>query len=209
MADLRKSWQRLTCQLNMRSNDLDLHDALVARYLEPHRRYHSLQHLIECLTWFESVANLAIYPAEIEAALWFHDAIYEPTQPNNEELSAIWARDALRERGVSAAAVTRIQQLVLATQHAAIPTLPDEQLLVDIDLAILGSNKSRFDEYEQQIKEEYTWVPENGFRERRQEILRAFLERKHIYSTQHFRDMLEQQARANLRWAIAKNAPAF
>lgn len=211
MADLTQSWQRLSSDLEMRSdnllNELALYDALIARYSEPHRKYHSRQHLTECLTWFESVADLAIYPAEIEAAIWFHDAIYEPTQADNEELSARWASDSLRKRAVSAASVARIQQLVLATQHAAMPTLPDAQLLVDIDLAILGSPESRFSEYEQQIRAEYAWVPERTFHQRRREVLLSFLARENIYSTQHFRDALEQQARSNLRWAIAQNTP--
>lgn len=206
MTELNKSWQRVSRELHIRANRLRLYDALIDRYSEPHRKYHSLQHLTECLAWFKSVANLAICAAEIEAALWFHDAIYEPIQPNNEELSALWAKDSLTESGVSAVSAARVQTLILATRHTALPVLPDERLLVDIDLAILGSSKSRFDEYEQQIKEEYAYVPERLFREKRQEVLLSFLARENIYSTQYFRDVLEQQARANLQRAIAQNA---
>ena len=40
------------------------------------------------------------------------------------------------------------------------PATHDAQLLVDIDLAILGASKSRYDQYEKQVRFEYQWVDE-------------------------------------------------
>jgi predicted metal-dependent HD superfamily phosphohydrolase len=78
----------------------------------------------------------------------------------------------------------------------------DEQLLVDIDLAILGASEARFLEYERQIREEYGFVPGWLFRRKRRAILRSFLKRPRIFSTQHFNASLEQRARANLARAM-------
>jgi predicted metal-dependent HD superfamily phosphohydrolase len=205
MTDLPNSWQRVWSGLGARAGGQRLYGELVSRYSEPQRKYHSLQHLGECISWFEVVADLAVHPAEVEAALWFHDAIYEVKQHDNEERSASWARAALLEAGVQAASAFRVEGLVLATKHTALPASADEQLLVDIDLSILGATEARFAEYEQQIREEYLFVPELIFRQKRRAILRAFLDRECIYSTEFFRAALEGRARANLVRAVAEN----
>lgn len=182
-----------------------LYDEVVARYSEVHRHYHSLQHLGECIRWLEAVSALAQRPAEVEAALWFHDAICEPGRPDNEERSASWARAALLDAGVREEPAVRVERLVLATKHTAAPASGDAQLLVDIDLAILGAEQPRFAEYEQQIRREYASVPQAVFRQRRQAILRSFLDRPRIYSTGYFHAALEQRARANLGRALGEN----
>ena len=82
--------------------------------------------------------------------------------------------------------------------HDALPDANDSRLLVDIDLAILGASVERFDEYERQVRQEYSWVPDPLFRGKRREILEAFLARPHLFNTDYFRSKLEAQARANL-----------
>ena len=141
--------------------------------------------------------------AAITIALWFHDAIYELQRHDNEERSAAWAAQALRDAGASEARAEQVRRLVLATRHQATPQAEDEAWLVDIDLAILGAAPARFAEYEAQIRAEYGFVPEARFRAKRAEILRGFLARPHIFSTAHFRARLEQPARANLERALA------
>lgn len=94
----------------------------------------------------------------------------------------------------------------MATRHTAVPVGMDEQVLVDIDLSILGAAPQRFAEYEAQIRQEYKHVPSFLFRRKRKAILRSFLERSHIYSTSYFRERLEDAARSNLRRAVGERA---
>lgn len=54
----------------------------------------------------------------------------------------------------------------MATRHDAVPDVNDAEVLVDVDLLILGTPSERFDEYEQQVRDEYFWVPESVFRKR-------------------------------------------
>ena len=91
----------------------------------------------------------------------------------------------------------------MATKHDGVPDAADEKLMVDVDLAILGASVDRFDEYECQVREEYSWVPGWLFRRKRREILRAFLLRPHIFNTEYFLATYEQHARANLERSIA------
>jgi predicted metal-dependent HD superfamily phosphohydrolase len=179
-------------------------DALLARYAEPHRAYHTLRHLEECFAQLEPVRAQCERPAEVELALWYHDAVYEPKEPGNEERSAEWAARVLGEAGVPADAADRVRALVLATKHDAVPETPDARLLVDVDLAILGASPERFDEYEAQVRREYEWVPEPAFRAARARILRELAARPALYSTAWFRGRLEAQARANLARSIAR-----
>ncbi len=204
MVDLNLSWQRVEQGLSFSSDCLEIDKKLFSLYSESHRKYHSLQHLSECITWFQVVSQLAQHPAEVEAALWFHDAIYELKQHDNEERSASWARTVLLEAGAPTASACRVENLILATKHTALPVLPDEQLLVDIDLSILGTSELRFAEYQCQIREEYSFVPEAVFREKRRYILRSFIDRERIYRTDYFHDALEERARANLLRAISE-----
>ena len=205
VTDLRASWQRMWSGIGASAAGDSLYEEVVARYSEVHRHYHSLQHLVECICWLEAASALAQRPAEVEVALWFHDAICEPGRHDNEERSALWARTALLRAGVAQDAAERVEHLVLATKHTAAPVSGDAQLLVDIDLAILGAEEPRFAEYEQQIRQEYGSVPQALFRERRLAILRSFLDRPGIYGTAYFHAALEQRARANLGRALGEN----
>jgi predicted metal-dependent HD superfamily phosphohydrolase len=197
------SWQRAWVGCGAQTPGADLHALLLARYDEPQRAYHTLQHLHECLAWFEQMQPFAEHPAEVELALWFHDAVYDVHASDNEARSAAWAAEALRAAAAPADAAERVHALVMATCHHATPDGADAALLVDIDLAILGAEASRFAEYEAQIRREYAWVPEPTFREKRRAILASFQARPFIFSTRVMRDRLEAPARANLARAIA------
>ncbi|UXH78223.1 HD domain-containing protein [Roseateles amylovorans] len=197
------SWTRAWTALGATGHGHDLRDTLLARYAEPQRKYHTQQHLEECLNLFDEVRDLPPHPAEVEMALWFHDAIYELRGGDNEARSAAWAEQALGAAGVARESVQRVRDLVWVTLHTREPVTLDEQVLVDIDLAILGADTTRFDEYERQICEEYAHVPGLIFRHKRRQILRRFLDRPVIYSTADLRARLEVRARGNLARAIA------
>lgn len=193
------SWQRAWAGIGAAGEGAALFARLKAAYAEPQRHYHTLQHLAECLAAFDAAHLQATHPHEVELALWFHDAVYDIKGHDNELRSADWARDALLDAGVAPASAQRVHDLVMATRHTAVPSDGDQQLLVDIDLSILGAERARFDEYEQQIRKEYAYVPGFLFRRKRREILKGFLDRPAIYSTPDFHAALEARARDNLR----------
>lgn len=197
MGDFESSWRQAWSDLGLQSPP-GLHDELVAAYQEPQRHYHSLQHLIECLAHFDPVRGQAMYPGEVAMALWFHDAVYDVKGKSNEQKSADWAGSALSEAGASQATQNRVRQLIMATKHDAETSEPDQQLLVDIDLAILGAAPERFAEYDRQVRAEYSWVPGFVYNIKRKAVLKSFLARQSIYRTKHFRELYEARARCNL-----------
>lgn len=197
-------WQRMWEELGAQGSQQALFNQLIAAYSERHRHYHTLQHLRECLQSFEAARTLAQRPAEVELALWFHDAVYDVHRDDNEERSAEWAAMAVRNAGLQDAVAQRVHALVMATKHKALPAGIDAQVLVDVDLAILGAAEARFDESDMQIRREYAHVPEATFREGRCRVLRSFLERPRLYATEAFHQALEERARRNLARAIAR-----
>ena len=79
-----QSWARAWRGCGARTDGAEVHAGLVSRYAEPHRAYHTLQHLAECLTLFAEVRHLVPHPHEVELALWFHDAVYDVHASDNE-----------------------------------------------------------------------------------------------------------------------------
>ena len=194
----RHRWSHLWSQLGS-APPHGLFDELVARYSEKHRHYHTLQHLDECLRSLDDVAPLAVHAPEIGLALWFHDAVYDSHTQNNEELSAKWARSIAVAAALPSESCARIYNLIQVTASHSLPTTHDEALLIDIDLSILGASPERFEEYEQGIRSEYSWVPKPIFTAKRRSILEQFLQRETIFHTQYFIERYERQARVNLR----------
>ena len=201
---LEQWWHSTWSDLGLPLPEPQLLHALLARYAEPHRSYHTAQHLEECHDHFARSRALAHEPGAVQLALWFHDAIYDTRSPHNEDQSAAWAVQVLAAAGAPDRLKSSVETMVLATKHNAAPNSPDAALTVDIDLSILGASPPRFDEYEAQVRHEYAWVPEEAFRSARGRILAEFLGRPRIYLTDLFYQTLEGQARSNLRASLAR-----
>jgi predicted metal-dependent HD superfamily phosphohydrolase len=180
---------------------------LLARYREPHRAYHTDQHLRECLDWLDQLRALAHDPAALELAIWYHDAIYRPRRSDNEQASADLAATHQRAAGATGTLTAEVSALILSTTHRVTPPPGDAALLTDIDLAILGAPAARYAEYEAQIRTEYRWVPGFLFRRRRVALLREFLGRPRLYTTPEIFARLEAQARHNLADSIRALSP--
>jgi predicted metal-dependent HD superfamily phosphohydrolase len=194
-------WARLWNAADLRGDSQIWCTDLLKRYSEPHRQYHNIRHIEECLAEFEQVSSQAEHPVALELAIWFHDAIYDPRRSDNEEQSAILALKCLEQ------SVFRQKQLVsdliLATKTHVAKNIPDAPLLLDIDLSILGKPAARFAEYEAGIRAEYSFVPLALYAEKRPAILRNFLSRPKIFTTDSFFNRFEVQARRNLADSIA------
>ncbi len=181
--------------------------ALLDAWAAPARRYHGTSHLLDCLARLDESPAVPAERDLVEAALWFHDAVYEPLAADNEERSAEWARDALARLDVASHTIEEVARLILLTRHTAPPVDPAGRLLCDVDLSILGRPPAEFAEYERGIRAEYAAVPDAAYREGRRRVLGAFLARHPLYGTPWFRKRYERPARANLQRAIDRLEP--
>lgn len=197
-------WSVLCETLRLGGNVPGWYGRLAEAYREPQRHYHTQQHMGECLVELDEASHLAQRLAEVELALWFHDAVYDPQAADNEERSAELAKQFLREGGSADQLAGRVEQLILMTKTHQAQGDADGGILLDIDLSILGRAEHRYFEYEQQIRQEYAWVPTPVFAAKRVEILEKFLCRDCLYVTEWFREKYERSARRNLAGAIER-----
>ena len=175
---------------------------LESHYEESARKYHSTRHINECLGILDRTHHLEASNPLVEYALWFHDAIYNTFSKKNEERSADAAVKVLERSGRPNADCALVRAMIMATRHGMQPTEPPLQLLVDIDLAILGAEADRYAEFELQIRAEYWWLPTAMYRKQRAAVLQSFVTRPSIYATHEFRERLERQARNNIAWGL-------
>jgi predicted metal-dependent HD superfamily phosphohydrolase len=203
--DLRARFLRALSEAGVQRAGGALFDELLARYGESHRRYHTIVHVDACLGFFDWYRGLAAHPERIELALWFHDAVYDPHASDNERQSASLARARLGALGLCRAALEDIETHVLATERHSGGT-PDTDLFVDLDLSILGASARAFARFEQEIREEYAYVPNRAFAIGRCAVLNGFLARPTIYRVRAVREELEARARLNLERRILELA---
>jgi predicted metal-dependent HD superfamily phosphohydrolase len=173
---------------------------LLRRYAEPHRRYHTTEHLAEVLDHVDELAGEADDAGAVRLAAWFHDAVYDPTRGDNEERSAVLAERMLADTDLPAATVAEVARLVrLTTTHDPAEGDRDGAVLCDADLAILAAVPERYAAYAAAVREEYAAVPDEAFRAGRAEILRNLLGLPALFRTAYGRERWEAAARHNLQ----------
>jgi predicted metal-dependent HD superfamily phosphohydrolase len=171
---------------------------LLRRYAEPHRRYHTADHLRHVLAMIDELADdqdLFL----VRLAAWFHDSVYAipAGQVSNEEASARLALRTLGRVGLEQEDLNQVARLVRLTEtHVPGARDPEGELLCDADLAILAAEPEAYERYVAQIREEYGAVPEQDFLAGRLAILTELADRE-IFRTAKGRRLTER-ARVNL-----------
>jgi predicted metal-dependent HD superfamily phosphohydrolase len=147
-------------------------------------------------------------PDAVALAIWFHDAIYDPTRTDNESESAALARTSLSNLREPEAMIAAVEQMILATIKHQLPenASDDLKLFLDFDLSILGSAPEIYASYAQAIRTEYAFVPEENYRIARRAVLENFLNRERLYFSEYGAQKWESQARENLQNEIAQLA---
>jgi predicted metal-dependent HD superfamily phosphohydrolase len=169
-------------------------EALLARWDEPHRRYHDRRHLAEVLTALGDDA-----PAAVVLAAYWHDAVYDPTAADNEERSAALADDALHALDLGDDVVAEVVRLVLLTAgHDPAPDDAHGALLCDADLAVLAAGPDRYAEYAAGVRQEYAHYDDDAFRSGRAALLRDLVGRAALFTTPAGRSRWEAAARRNV-----------
>jgi predicted metal-dependent HD superfamily phosphohydrolase len=201
-SDLRERFAALWERLGGRGDVGAFLDSVLRSWREPHRHYHGLDHLRDCLARLDEAPAVGRDRDLAEAALWYHDLVYQPGAPDNEARSAALARAALVEGGAPVGTADEVARLVRLTDHVAPAEDPVAALVCDVDLSILGRAAEEFGKYERQIREEYRRVPDPLYRAGRARVLAKFLARDPLFRTDHFRRRYENSARRNLRRSL-------
>ncbi len=182
---------------------------LVDRWGEPHRHYHGRAHLLAVLEALEELTAGAGLGREQHDALllgaWFHDAVYAGRPGQDERDSADLARDRLSAAGLAPGVVAEVRRLVLLTlDHAAAPGDLPGALLLDADLAVLGSAPDGYAAYTEGVRREYAHVPDADFAAGRLRVLEALRDRQPLYRTPAAQRRWAARAARNLEGEIER-----
>ena len=195
---MESKWNLLCQNISAQGNCEEIYKKLVTLYSEPNRSYRNLAHIAHSLREFQGVKLLAEHPEELEMVIWFHDAVYDTRAKDNEKKSAELAAICLKEMGMRNSFINNVAKMILATAHKKVPESRDARFLLDIDISNFGQSYGQFIEHNEEVREEYSWVGDNQFKEERKRIIQNFIDRPHIYSPNFFREKYECQARQNL-----------
>ncbi len=171
------------------------------------RAYHNWSHIEALYVLFHEYFALVNDPDVFEAIVVLHDVIYDSRRNDNEERSAELAVEWLSGVAMPAQLVALAKGIVATARHivpqdVSKPVASDIALFCDMDLSILGSDEVTFKRYDDAIREEYSWVSEDQWREGRGAVLERFLLRPAIFTTPALRERFETPARRNLQTAI-------
>eukprot|EP00903_Cladosiphon_okamuranus_P009506 g9058.t1 len=169
-------------------------------YSEDGRHYHTLEHLADMLEHADSDFPSLRHPPFVQLAIFFHDLVYDPKSGTNEEdseaLFAIFAGSA----GLKPPDSRKVSEYIIATKRHDASASDDQDLraFIDLDMAVMGRERSAYLAYASQIRQEYIHVPVETYCQKRAEVLRDFLAKGSIFSTEEYRRTLETPARANV-----------
>ena len=181
---------------------------LLARYDQPHRRYHDRRHLAEVLGALRQLTGGHEVPVAVVCAAWFHDAVHDG-RDDDEQRSADLATEVLRALSADPVVVDEVARLVrLTLTHDPSPEDVSGALLSDADLAVLGAAARRYERYAADVRREYAHVDDDAFRAGRTAVLRDLLDRPRLYVTQAGHRAWDAAARRNLRDEIRRLAGA-
>jgi predicted metal-dependent HD superfamily phosphohydrolase len=199
-ADLRSWWAN---DVGNRAGATAALEAVIVRYREPHRRYHTVNHVAAVRQLVGELLREVVVgnPNAVRLASWYHDAVYDARSSTNEAESAELAATELTKLGIEPATIDAVRRLVMATAVHE-PSSADEAVLIDADLAIFAAQPTTYQSYVAGIRFEYLFVTDEDWKKGRARVLERFLERDAIFHTDAMKPH-EPQARANLGAELA------
>lgn len=181
-------------------------EEIVHAYGQPHRRYHTLDHIAALLDLLDLHGEGTADRDTLTLAIFFHDIVYDPARNDNEEASASFATERLAALGLPAETTAEVRRFILATRHGQESEPIDTEglaLLLDLDLSILAADPAQYRAYAEAIRREYAFVPDPLYRPGRRRVLEGFLKRDRIYRTDRLAALWERPARVNLAAELA------
>jgi predicted metal-dependent HD superfamily phosphohydrolase len=184
----------------------DIFVMLKENYENITRYYHNWKHIQFCLHEFKMISSTipVEYHFTIILAIYYHDFFYNIYRLDNEEISAKRAMFDLLALGYLEKDIKKIYDTILLTTHENFCDNLEGQIMLDIDLSILGQKYPQFEKYEKGIRKEFRNVPDISYSYNRIKFLKKMLIQESIYQTDNFKEKYEEIARKNIILLVRK-----
>lgn len=165
-------------------------------YTSEARYYHNLAHLENMLSELSGIESDVNEKDALLFSIYYHDIIYNTAKSDNEFKSAMLFRKRI-ERTNFKQIEKCVQQIELTKEHE-LSIDNDTNILLDLDLSILGKSNKEYQEYSESIRSEYKMYSDHEYRNGRKKILIKLLNIPAIYKTDYFKRKYEAIAKNNL-----------
>lgn len=166
-------------------------------YSADNRHYHNLEHLENMLMEMDRIKPQIKNPETLVFSIFYHDIIYIPGKSNNEYLSAVRFKERISE--TSFPNLMECVAQIEATKEHIFSTDNDTNILLDLDLSILGKRPGEYKKYSENIRKEFSIYPDSIYRNGRRKVLNHLLKLDPIYKTEFFKKEFENQAKENIK----------
>jgi predicted metal-dependent HD superfamily phosphohydrolase len=182
-----------------RAGSQEVGDYPLAQYSQSVRHYHGVGHILSMLEGFDAIQASFEQPLAAELAIFFDDVIYDPSRHENEEQSVKKLQQMLGGLVDPPLLEAAARSIEATKQHALTPDR-DTNLLLDLDLAILGQPWPVYERYARGVMQEFVPVyGEMAYRHgRRTLFLEPTLARGAVFLTDAFKP-LNPQAIENMK----------
>lgn len=197
---IEEVWDMLSYQLSIPKVDSrKILEEVISKYSEPHRSYHNLSHVYSLLMMAEEYYDFIENPILFELSIWFHDLIYDPSRNDNEEKSAERALELLSPF-LADSFLENLKQMILSTiEHAPILKDQDNELFLDLDMSVLATETTVYDQYTAAIRKEYSIFTDEIYQAGRKSVLEKFMAGDQIFLTDFFKENFEKQVVDNIQ----------
>ncbi len=166
-------------------------------YSSESRHYHNLCHLENMLTELNKIQSEVQDLDSLLFAIFYHDVVYKSTKNDNEHQSALIFKNRITKTSFDK--VNECMSQIKATKEHKMSLDYDTNILLDLDLSVLGKEPAEYKNYSESIRKEYHIYPDFMYRKGRKKVLKSILGLDFIYKTDYFKQLYENQAKENLR----------
>lgn len=192
--------------------------ALTALLTQPHRKYHNVNHVNDCLIELSNYKKSNNVSSRLDTILtysiWYHDAVYNPYNPPglNEKQSASLFANYHAESYVGTSNREMVESVILSTTlHIRTLEFYDDnplldiatKIMLDIDLAGFGKPRHIFNKNSRNIIDEYYNSNILECLQGRLKFLKKLNERESFYYTDYFKDLYHTNSKNNVEEDIS------
>ena len=174
-------------------------DQLSCLYNQKDRHYHNLVHIRNFLDLKDEFSEQIEEPFLFELAIWYHDAVYDAKNNDNEQQSLFIVQDHFKNF-LDSKQMIHLDHFIMSTAgHFPKSNASDVFYFLDFDLAILAADEDTYKLYSDAIWKEYKRIYSRpNYEKGRKKILKNFLLREKLYLSDTFIENYDKIARHNI-----------